>query len=203
MANEWRSLYQRKPAGRAGVEALASATPGETVAGVMQRAKVAKPIDKQGGDRKSEKAKNQDDNVILIKGNAADYLTRRIARDHPEILDRMKAGETAKAMQERGELAERGRPKKMSQPATFSTLEDLGLTRSQSSHYQPDSSPPEADVRDLVADAYKAGRWGQPLARWWRDNVTACWYRRLFITQPIYDRCEAAWRRGRQESDHG
>lgn len=28
------------------------------------------------------------------KGNSADYLTARIARDHPDILNRMKAGES-------------------------------------------------------------------------------------------------------------
>ena len=36
------------------------------------------------------------DNVNLIQGgNRADYLTRRIARDRPDILERMKAGEYA------------------------------------------------------------------------------------------------------------
>jgi hypothetical protein len=37
------------------------------------------------------------DNVVINapkrQGNAPDYLTARIARDHPEILERMKAGE--------------------------------------------------------------------------------------------------------------
>lgn len=46
-----------------------------------------------GGDRKSEDA-NQDAVRTLKKGSeSADYLTARIARDRPDILDRMKAGE--------------------------------------------------------------------------------------------------------------
>ena len=42
---------------------------------------------------------NEKDNGDIVtinstpKGNSADYLTARIARDHPEILERMKAGE--------------------------------------------------------------------------------------------------------------
>ncbi len=52
------------------------------------------------------------------------------------------AGETLGVMKERGELAERGlnRHTKMSQPGT-STLEDLGLTRNQSSRYQQEAKP--------------------------------------------------------------
>lgn len=47
-----------------------------------------------GGDRKSDEVKNQGANGTLKRGqNHASYLTARIARDHPEILQRMKKGE--------------------------------------------------------------------------------------------------------------
>jgi hypothetical protein len=65
---------------------------------------------------------------------------------------RRKAGDTLKAMMERGELAAPGKPK-MSQRATF-TLKDLGLTRSKSSFYQQEASVPpdvyEAWVRRVI-----------------------------------------------------
>ncbi len=45
-----------------------------------------------GGDRRSENF--QSNNITLkTRGTAADYLTARIARDNPDILQRMKAGE--------------------------------------------------------------------------------------------------------------
>jgi hypothetical protein len=47
---------------------------------------------KHGGDRKSKHY--QGANNTLIRGSTnADYLTARIARDRPDILERMKAGE--------------------------------------------------------------------------------------------------------------
>jgi hypothetical protein len=47
-----------------------------------------------GGDRKSEKAReNQGSNRTLNRGTIAEYLTARLARDRPDILERMKAGE--------------------------------------------------------------------------------------------------------------
>ena len=57
------------------------------------RARDHKIIKQHGGDRASPT--NQVDYVILKHdgGNNADYLTARIARDRPDILDRMKAGE--------------------------------------------------------------------------------------------------------------
>ncbi len=49
------------------------------------------PLVEHGGDRKSD---IQVDNVNLNKGGEnSEYLTARIARDNPEILERMKAGE--------------------------------------------------------------------------------------------------------------
>jgi hypothetical protein len=58
--------------------------------GSVLAAKAATPLAEHGGDRSGE----QHDNVILTGlGNSADYLTARIAHDHPDILERMKAGE--------------------------------------------------------------------------------------------------------------
>lgn len=54
---------------------------------------------------------------------------------------RRKMGTVLKTMRERGELAERGK-RNMSQRATF-ILEDLGLTRSQSSRYQQEARVPQ------------------------------------------------------------
>jgi hypothetical protein len=55
----------------------------------------AKPIGKHGGDRKSEQRNgDQGDYITLTRGTTgANYLTRRIARDAPDILEQMKAGE--------------------------------------------------------------------------------------------------------------
>jgi hypothetical protein len=62
---------------------------------------------------------------------------------------RRKAGETIRLMKERGELAERvGR--NGSQPGTHS-LDDLGLTKNQSSRYQQEASVPDEVYRDWVA----------------------------------------------------
>jgi hypothetical protein len=47
------------------------------------------PVDHPGTGRGNKTVYN----VNRFDGNASDYLTRRIARDHPEILERMKAGE--------------------------------------------------------------------------------------------------------------
>jgi len=50
------------------------------------------PLAKHGGDHTSEKAKaEQDDNISLLHGTSSEYLAKRIARDHPAILERMKA----------------------------------------------------------------------------------------------------------------
>jgi hypothetical protein len=56
-------------------------------------AQEAKPLlDGPGPATKEEKA-NGYTVTNANKGNGADYLTRRIARDAPDILDRMKAGD--------------------------------------------------------------------------------------------------------------
>jgi hypothetical protein len=53
------------------------------------------PLSPNGGDRRSERV-----SVLQCKtetqeewGNSSDYLTRRLARDRPDLIDRMKAGE--------------------------------------------------------------------------------------------------------------
>jgi hypothetical protein len=63
------------------------------------RAEVAKPqrTNSEGklGNKNASKVRNDVDNVKVVSqgGNNADYLTARIARDHPAILARMKRGE--------------------------------------------------------------------------------------------------------------
>jgi hypothetical protein len=46
---------------------------------------------REGG--RGKKAVDTVNSFVGQNGNHADYLTRRIARDRPDILDRMKAGE--------------------------------------------------------------------------------------------------------------
>jgi len=55
------------------------------------RAAAAIPQPPPGGDRRSDQY--QGNNITLIRGTNPDYLTARIARDRPDILERMKAGE--------------------------------------------------------------------------------------------------------------
>jgi hypothetical protein len=51
-------------------------------------------LGKHGGDRKSEKTKDQGDNVTLIaRGNAAAYTLARLTRDRPELAELVRAGE--------------------------------------------------------------------------------------------------------------
>jgi hypothetical protein len=66
-----------------------------TTAKDRAKALEGKKIRTHGGDRRSSEMV-QGDIVTLNetgKGNAAEYLTRRIARDHPDLFERMKAGE--------------------------------------------------------------------------------------------------------------
>jgi len=53
------------------------------------------PLRKDGGDRRSEKARSGLPYNVDQKsrGTNSIYLTRRIARDHPDIIQRMKDGE--------------------------------------------------------------------------------------------------------------
>ena len=79
------------------VEAIADSPADETPAdsgGGNDREAEENPIPSPGGDRRSEEAKgDQVDNVNLKPdgGNSQSYLARRLARDHPDILERMKA----------------------------------------------------------------------------------------------------------------
>lgn len=71
------------------VELVKTAKKGRALGAVIETAKKAKPLAAHGGDRKSENA-DQGDNVTLkARGNAPDYLTARIARDRPDIQDRV------------------------------------------------------------------------------------------------------------------
>lgn len=91
-------------------DALMKTNRGESVGTVMARAKEAKPLAKPGAPtgnqnavrERAEKAepmsgKNNIGNAKVVSvssgGRTADYLTARIARDRPDVLDRMKAGE--------------------------------------------------------------------------------------------------------------
>lgn len=53
------------------------------------------PVNNNGGDRKSELYYNSDFPVpkVIERGTSSEYITRRIARDRPDIIRRMKAGE--------------------------------------------------------------------------------------------------------------
>ena len=58
------------------------------------QAQNAKDLGKHGGDHMPGDRKQVDDvNLLSQGGNQVSYLTARIKRDHPEILERMKAGE--------------------------------------------------------------------------------------------------------------
>jgi hypothetical protein len=47
-----------------------------------------------GGDRRSEQFQYSNQNTEKLRpGESSDYLTARIARDRPDILERMKTGE--------------------------------------------------------------------------------------------------------------
>lgn len=59
---------------------------------VAERANETKPINGHGGDRKSDD-RDQGSHRTLKRGDNADYYTARIARDRPDILERMKRGE--------------------------------------------------------------------------------------------------------------
>lgn len=64
----------------------------EAIAAYAQRA----AHDAKEAERRMKAGKRLDPNDIVMRveqGNSAGYLTRRIARHHPEILERMRAGE--------------------------------------------------------------------------------------------------------------
>ncbi|MBV8264802.1 MAG: hypothetical protein JO252_00495, partial [Planctomycetaceae bacterium] len=59
---------------------------------VADRARDALPLLDRGAPTKEER-ENKVDNINLRGGTQADYLTARIARDRPDLLERMEAGE--------------------------------------------------------------------------------------------------------------
>ncbi len=72
------------------LRAVLGATPGRSLGAVIAHAETAEPISQHGGSRVNK----QGDNITLTqRGTEPKYLTARIARDHPDILERMKAGE--------------------------------------------------------------------------------------------------------------
>jgi hypothetical protein len=98
----WATVPPEKPYGS--LEALLKAEIGvdvqESVAIVKTRAlaaKLIKPAKHAGPGRGYKKT---DDNISGFQcGSSADYLTARIARDRPDILERMKAGEFSSVRQ--------------------------------------------------------------------------------------------------------
>lgn len=73
-------------------ESIIAAKPGMTLRAVLA-AEAGKPSPEHG---EIGRGRDRDDNInsnSTTGGTSADYLTARIARDRPDILDRMKAGE--------------------------------------------------------------------------------------------------------------
>ncbi len=63
----------------------------ESVAIVKTRARAAKALTKHG---ELGRGRNRGNNITSkVRGDHVEYLTARIARDRPDILERMKAGE--------------------------------------------------------------------------------------------------------------
>jgi len=61
---------------------------------ISDSAREATPIPAHRRPTKTEQAERvKGNNVTFIRGNNPEYLTARIARDRPDILERMKAGE--------------------------------------------------------------------------------------------------------------
>lgn len=73
------------------VDLIRQARPGTTLEAVIARAKNPPRLPGQG--RRTDLQLCADDTKLQRGSNNADYLTARIARDRPDILDRMKAGE--------------------------------------------------------------------------------------------------------------
>jgi hypothetical protein len=57
-----------------------------------ERAAEAKPLAGHGNQEGENNSRNRDSDATSV-GRGADYLTARIARDRPDVLERMKAGE--------------------------------------------------------------------------------------------------------------
>lgn len=75
------------------INAILTARKGMALGSVIARANAAKPLKAQG--RPEGNAKKGDIITFSSRGTDPDYLTARIARDRPDILERMKSGEFA------------------------------------------------------------------------------------------------------------
>lgn len=73
------------------VNAIRQAKRGLTLGTVIARAKTATPLLDVGRPEKGQQVNHSDRSFNY--GENADYLTARIARDRPDVLERMKAGE--------------------------------------------------------------------------------------------------------------
>jgi hypothetical protein len=109
-------------------------------AATLARASTATPMLKHGGDRKSEIWDQGSDSTLnedqgrqsTLKGKRdADYLTARIARDRPDILERMKAGEFPSV---RAAALEAGIVK----PTMIVTIEAAAIIRAIHQHCTPE-----------------------------------------------------------------
>lgn len=104
-AKAWEVIPTGKPYGSLEALLLAEvgATEEEARNTVAARAEKAEPLaapHARPGNRNAAKCDDEqsgenaaDDVSRVSHGNGADYLTRRIARDRPDVLERMKAGE--------------------------------------------------------------------------------------------------------------
>jgi len=106
----------------------------ESVQVVKGYADAAKALAEHGGDRKT--LQHQGNNItLMLRGTSADYLTARIARDRPDILERMKTGEFSSVRQAG---IEAGFIKKTVQlhttPEAFARAAEKHLTRDQIEH---------------------------------------------------------------------
>lgn len=131
---------------------MRTATPGTTIDDAR---KALQPIVK--AHRLLAEAKTLEDflQVENLAQRARDFakaagLGRRTMNEAARIMldARRHAGLTLIAMKERGELATRGDA--MSQRGTSVTLDDLGLSRNQSSRYQQEASVPDDQYREWV-----------------------------------------------------
>jgi len=65
----------------------------DSIARVRELATTAQPLGEPRRPTNEERAEKGAIGTVTRGTNDSNYLTRRIARDHPEILERMKAGE--------------------------------------------------------------------------------------------------------------
>jgi hypothetical protein len=88
----WEKIPQEEPFGSLEVmkEKLKVGDAVEARARTAQLAVQAKPLNRRGGDRKRNQSNVRN---FDLRGNTPEYLAARIARDHPDIYERMQNGE--------------------------------------------------------------------------------------------------------------